>query len=202
MSVAAVVGLLLPALDEGEPGAVAAGLIVGLVFLLASRSLLEGHHVHVGRLHGAGVRRAVLVFGVLLVHSLPEGFAIGAAFASDTEGLALFVILAIALENVPEGTSVAIPMESAGFGRACSSGRRFSRARPAGGSDRRIPGGRGNRGSVAVLVRLRRRGHAGARPVRGRASGLRSARADGRPGGIPAGAGLMLALAAGLGVEG
>jgi ZIP family zinc transporter len=118
MSVAAVVGLLLPAWDEGDPGAVATGLVVGVAFLLASRRLLEGRDVHVGRLHGAGVRRAVLVFGVLLVHSLPEGFAIGTAFASDTEGLALFVILAIALQNVPEGTSVAIPMESAGFGRA------------------------------------------------------------------------------------
>jgi ZIP family zinc transporter len=64
------------------------------------------------------VRRSLLVFGVLLVHSLPEGFAIGTAFASDTEGLALFVVLAIGLQNVPEGTSVAIPMQSAGFGRA------------------------------------------------------------------------------------
>ena len=117
MSVAAVVGLLLPALEEGDPGAVAAGLIAGVVFLLASRRWLEGRDVHVGRLRGASVRRAVLVFGVLLVHSLPEGFAIGTAFASDTEGLALFVILAIALQNVPEGTSVAIPMQSAGFGR-------------------------------------------------------------------------------------
>jgi zinc transporter, ZIP family len=52
---------------------------------------------------------------VLLVHSLPEGLAIGTAYASDTEGLGLFVILAIALQNIPEGTSVAIPMESAGF---------------------------------------------------------------------------------------
>ena len=83
MSVAAVVGLLLPALDEGQPGAVAAGLVVGVVFLLASRRLLEGRDVHVGRLRGAGVRRAVLVFGVLLVHSLPEGLAIGTAFASE-----------------------------------------------------------------------------------------------------------------------
>ena len=49
------------------------------------------------------------------MHSLPEGLAIGTAFASETEGLALFVILAIALQNVPEGTSVAIPMDSAGF---------------------------------------------------------------------------------------
>jgi ZIP family zinc transporter len=79
---------------------------------------LSGRDVHVGALRGAGVRRSLLVFGVLLVHSLPEGFAIGTAFASDTEGLALFVVLAIGLQNVPEGTSVAIPMQSAGFGRS------------------------------------------------------------------------------------
>ena len=65
--------------------------------------------------HATTIRRSVLVFGVLLLHSLPEGFAIGTAFASETEGLGLFVILAIALQNVPEGTSVAIPMEAAGF---------------------------------------------------------------------------------------
>jgi ZIP family zinc transporter len=118
MSVAAVVGLLLPALDEDGGPAVAAGLLVGVGFLLGSRRLLAGRDVHVGQLHGAGVRRSILVFGVLLVHSLPEGFAIGTAYASDTEGLALFVILAIALQNVPEGTSVAIPMASAGFSPA------------------------------------------------------------------------------------
>jgi ZIP family zinc transporter len=118
MTVASIVGLLAPALDEGDPGTVGAGLAVGVLFLLGSRRLLSHRDVHVGELRGAGVRRSLLVFGVLLVHSLPEGFAIGTAFASDTEGLALFVILAIALQNVPEGTSVAIPMDSAGFGRS------------------------------------------------------------------------------------
>ena len=57
----------------------------------------------------------MLVFSVLFVHSLPEGFAIGTAYASDTAGLSLFVIVAIALQNIPEGTSVAIPMQRAGF---------------------------------------------------------------------------------------
>jgi ZIP family zinc transporter len=118
MGVASIVGLLLPALDEADTGEVGAGLVVGVAFLLVSRRLLERRDVHVGALRGAGVRRSLLVFGVLLVHSLPEGFAIGTAFASDTEGLALFVVLAIGLQNVPEGTSVAIPMQSAGFGRA------------------------------------------------------------------------------------
>src|SRR5262249_50923526 len=55
---------------------------------------------------------------VLLVHSLPEGFSIGTAYASNVAGLSLFVILAIGLQNVPEGTSVAIPMAEAGFTRA------------------------------------------------------------------------------------
>jgi ZIP family zinc transporter len=57
----------------------------------------------------------VLVFGVLLVHSLPEGFAIGTAFASERAGLGVFVLVAIALQNVPEGTASAIPMRDAGF---------------------------------------------------------------------------------------
>jgi ZIP family zinc transporter len=64
------------------------------------------------------VRLSVLVFGVLFVHSLPEGLAIGTAYASDQAGLSLFVILAIALQNIPEGTSIALAMDLAGFGRA------------------------------------------------------------------------------------
>jgi zinc transporter, ZIP family len=115
MTVASVVGLLLPALDEGSSASVAAGLVSGTAFLLVALRMIERRDVHFGRLRGAGVRRSVLVFAVLFVHSLPEGLAMGTAYASETEGLGLFVILAIALQNVPEGTSVAIPMEAAGF---------------------------------------------------------------------------------------
>jgi zinc transporter, ZIP family len=118
MSVASIIGLLVPAVNEGGGVSVVAGLVTGTGFLLVSRRSLRGRDVHVGALHGAGVRRSLLVFGVLLVHSLPEGFAIGSAFASDTQGLALFVVLAIGLQNVPEGTAVAIPMQTAGFGRS------------------------------------------------------------------------------------
>jgi zinc transporter, ZIP family len=118
MLVASVVGLLLPGIDEGSVASVGAGLAAGVVFLLVTRRLLESRDFHVGRLSGASVRTSVLVFAVLFVHSLPEGFAIGTAYASDTAGLSLFVIVAIALQNIPEGTSVAIPMERAGFGRS------------------------------------------------------------------------------------
>lgn len=118
MTVASLIGLLKPALDEGGTAEVVLGLAAGVALLVAARRILAGRDVHVGELRGAGVRSSVLVFGILLVHSLPEGLAIGTAYASDRAGLSLFVILAIGLQNIPEGTSVAIPMAAAGFSRA------------------------------------------------------------------------------------
>ena len=118
MSIASILGLLRPALQEGSAAEVAIGLVAGVLLLVAARALLGNHDVHVGELRGSSVRLSVLVFAVLFVHSLPEGLAIGTAYASDRAGLSLFVILAIALQNIPEGTSVAIPMAAAGFGRS------------------------------------------------------------------------------------
>jgi zinc transporter, ZIP family len=118
MGVASIVGLLLPAFDEGSAASVWGGVAVGVAFLLVAKRLIREHDVGYGGLTGAGIRRAILVFGVLTVHSLPEGLAIGTAYASDTAGLSLFIILAIALQNVPEGTSVAMPMEAEGFSTA------------------------------------------------------------------------------------
>jgi len=118
MTVASIVGLLRPALEEGSSASVAAGFVAGVGLLLGARALLRGRDVHVGELRGSGVRLSVLVFGVLFVHSLPEGLAIGTAYASDRAGLSLFVILAIGLQNIPEGTSIALQMELAGFSRS------------------------------------------------------------------------------------
>jgi ZIP family zinc transporter len=114
MTVAAVAGLLMPAWEEGDPIEVVGGLAIGIAFLLTARSVFD----HARPAASATTRTSALVFFVLLVHSLPEGFAIGTAYASDTEGLALFVVLAIAIQNIPEGTSVAIPMAAAGYGAA------------------------------------------------------------------------------------
>ncbi len=147
---------------KAPPSAVcSAGLLLGAALLGVARRRLDPTSGFMGR-SGPGARTSALVFVVLFVHSLPEGLAVGTAFASDRAGLSLFVILAIAIQNIPEGTSVAIPMAAAGYGRA----RQFwaavgtSAPQPVGAVDR-LPGGRRGQRPAAVLLRLRRRRDAG-----------------------------------------
>jgi ZIP family zinc transporter len=116
MTVASIVGLLEPGLDQGPTASVAAGLATGIAFLVITRVALMGRSDT--KAAHAGPRLSLLVLIVLFVHSFPEGFAIGTAYASDVAGLSLFVILAIGLQNVPEGTSVAVPMAEEGYSRS------------------------------------------------------------------------------------
>lgn len=112
----ATVALLGPAFDDGSPVAVMAAVAVGALFVLAARRRLAQH----GRFAGSArteARRSLLVFSVLFVHSLPEGLAVGAAWAADSVTVGPFVVAAVALQNIPEGTAVAIPMAAAGYSR-------------------------------------------------------------------------------------
>ena len=184
MTVVSILGLLLPALDDGSPGAVAAGLALGVGFLLGVRAFLQRRGMHDVRLSSAGNRRAVLVVLVLFVHSLPEGFAIGSAWASETEGLGVFVVVAIALQNIPEGTVTAIPLALAGAGRA----RQFwvavgtSLPQPI-GAVIAFAARRAGRCAAAGLVRVRGGRDALARGRRRRARRLDRGRARARLGG-------------------
>lgn len=117
MGVASIFGLLVPGIEEGSPRSVVPGLALGVALLWTARRRLAARTGFAGP-EAAAMRTSALVFLVLFVHSLPEGFAVGTAFASDRAGLSLFVILAIAIQNIPEGTSVAIPMAAAGYSRS------------------------------------------------------------------------------------
>jgi ZIP family zinc transporter len=113
MAVASIQGLLIPGFDEASAGSVLGGLVVGLAFLLYAERAVARREAGIGS-GGLRGRQALLVFLVLFVHSLPEGLALGAAWASHTSGLGLFVFLAIAIQNVPEGTATAIPLRESG----------------------------------------------------------------------------------------
>jgi ZIP family zinc transporter len=114
MAIAATVGLIKPAAEQGSAVTVVLAVAAGAVALVLSRIALRRHARHNGGSEAGA--RSLLVIGVLFVHSLPEGFAIGSAFASSQAGLSVFVIAAIAIQNVPEGTATAAAMQPAGYG--------------------------------------------------------------------------------------
>ncbi len=116
MAVAAVVGLLKPAAEQGSMPTVVAAAGAGALALVLLRRTLDHRAIRSGRSE-AGTR-SLLVIGVLFAHSLPEGLAIGAAFASSEAGIGAFVIAAIAIQNVPEGTATAAAMQPAGYSSA------------------------------------------------------------------------------------
>src|SRR5262245_26365358 len=101
MGVAAIVGLLRPAFRTGTPAALAIGIALGAGGLWWARRAVR-HHLPGEGDSTQAERTALLAFGVLFVHSLPEGLALGSALAAQGS-VATLVAVAIAVQNIPEG---------------------------------------------------------------------------------------------------
>jgi zinc transporter ZupT len=88
----------------------AAGVLIGLIFILASHSWLEGKEdLSISNLKGVDARKAILILGVMTLHSFTEGVGVGVSFGGD-EGLGIFITAAIALHNIPEGLAISLVM--------------------------------------------------------------------------------------------
>ena len=125
MLAATAFSLLVPALDEGTLAEVLAGVLVGGTALLGLDMLVP--HVHlrfVERDHVdvAASRPAVLLLSALTIHNIPEGMAVGVAFAAGGPDLGVPIALAIGIQNVPEGFAAAAPLLAAGHSRRSAIG--------------------------------------------------------------------------------
>lgn len=124
MSAAAVFSLLLPAMKQAAGDAPWKTVVLGfgagvllmvLLDLLAKRYLAQGED-------NAGRKRAMLMLAVTL-HNIPEGMAVGLAFAAaaKADGAALAaagaMALGIGIQNIPEGAAIALPLRQGGMSR-------------------------------------------------------------------------------------
>jgi zinc transporter ZupT len=86
------------------------GALLGVGFLfLASKLIARFPNAHVGNLRGARGMTAVLIIGVMTLHSFPEGVAIGVALAGQ-RALGFLIAFAIAVHNIPEGVAVSLSL--------------------------------------------------------------------------------------------
>lgn len=101
----------------------AIGFLLGMFFLLILDEVTP--HLHVGTDKPEGLRshlsRTAMLALAVTIHNLPEGMAVGAVFAGAEEsavGLslasALAVSVGIAIQNIPEGAIISMPMRAAG----------------------------------------------------------------------------------------
>jgi ZIP family zinc transporter len=120
MLAATAFSLLVPALDEGGLAEVVAGVAAGGLALLALDAAVP--HVHLryaerGHAQARASRRATLLVSALTIHNIPEGLAVGVAFAAGGTDLGVPIALAIGIQNVPEGFAAAAPLIGAGASR-------------------------------------------------------------------------------------
>ncbi len=128
MLAASAFSLVLPGIDAARAqgaGGWGAGMIVGASILLGAalimgldRAIPHEHFIKgpEGRTSARLKRTWLFVFAICL-HNLPEGLAIGVAYADDfIRGTALAT--GIAIQDIPQGLVVAVALIAGGYSRA------------------------------------------------------------------------------------
>lgn len=133
MMAASVWSLLIPAIDEAqEAGKIpwvpaAGGFVIGGLFLYLLDFLMP--HLHLGEKHPEGVRtslhRTTLLVLAVTLHNIPEGMAVGLAFAMAAQhpedpslyAIAFALALGIGIQNFPEGAAISLPLRQEGMSR-------------------------------------------------------------------------------------
>ncbi|MFP3853643.1 MAG: ZIP family metal transporter [Anaerolineales bacterium] len=108
-------GLMLGAshglIQEGfvySPIRTIAGILVGVAFIaITQRQLDNQHHFSVGELRGADALKALMIVGVMTLHSFSEGVGVGVSFGGGQD-LGALITIAIAVHNIPEGLAISL----------------------------------------------------------------------------------------------
>ena len=125
MIAASVWSLLLPGIEFAEENGQISWLVMTGGFLLGVLLLLAVDYL-IGRWENLRVKKnTAMLVTAITAHNIPEGMAIGLAFAlaaQNPEDAALFsgaaaLAIGIAIQNFPEGTAGAHPLIQNGFSR-------------------------------------------------------------------------------------
>ena len=130
---AAIWSLLIPSIEGSEaagiPGWIpaAGGFILGVFFLFVLDQIIPHLHPLSGVKEGLSStsKRTTLLISAVTLHNVPEGMAVGLAFALAVQNggepamfaPAIALALGIGIQNFPEGAAVSLPLHQEGFSK-------------------------------------------------------------------------------------
>ncbi|MFH1785418.1 MAG: ZIP family metal transporter [Candidatus Micrarchaeota archaeon] len=86
------------------------GFFIGVVLIFIAEKAIPHLHKHIKKTDiPTSKKKVTLVVGTIVLHNIPEGFAVAAAFAVSPT-LGWFITTAIAIQDVPEGALVTGPL--------------------------------------------------------------------------------------------
>lgn len=105
-------------------GTVGAGIVIGAGLLLLLDAVVPHEHFIKGPegARGRALKRVWLFVFAICLHNLPEGLAIGVAFAGPNAVSAFALATGIAIQDIPEGMVVALALRSVGYSKWTSAG--------------------------------------------------------------------------------
>lgn len=117
---AAILGLILPAIDRGGLTIAVAGIMAGAFCISLADRLVPHIHKLLGWEEDTCCldqrrSRLVLFVAAIAIHNFPEGLAAGVSLGSGDPAAAFLLCAGIALQNVPEGLVTVTPMLAAGI---------------------------------------------------------------------------------------
>ncbi len=133
MIAASMWGLLVPAIEEAEAAGgtgwipAAGGFLLGVAFLLILDQIIP--HLHPSTNHREGLstsmKRTTLLVSAVTLHNIPEGMAVGLAFALAAQhnndpalyASAVALAIGIGIQNFPEGAAVSMPLRAEGMSK-------------------------------------------------------------------------------------
>lgn len=105
-------GISLKTTRPSAPYEVIVGLLLGALFFWLVDKKMEKQDF--GERKKTMSRRGILIFIAMLIHSFPEGVAIGVGFATADFQFGLIMAIAISVHNIPEGIAISLPLRSEG----------------------------------------------------------------------------------------
>lgn len=127
MAAASVFSLLTPAVEWSGGKSLRAALVTTLGFAAGAGMILAADRAMERReralAHGESARKRALLMTAVTLHNIPEGMAVGLAYAVAARegGAALASATALALgvgiQNFPEGAAISLPLRRSGMSR-------------------------------------------------------------------------------------